>query len=161
MKTDIESLTNHVLDYDIRLLTISSIGPSLSFETIVSFVTLYLIVSTLVFFCFLLYIHLLRIYFPPCFFSLIRYLSPSWWYFVIISPDRAFIAFDTLMDHFENTIICLFLSFITDILFRFFKTAVLLPIDWTFFCFLNQFPFHLSVLCMSSYSHRVLFLFHL
>ena len=66
-KTDIESLTNHVLDYDIRLLTISSIGPSLSFETIVSFVTLYLIVSTLVFFCSLLYIHLLRIYFPPCF----------------------------------------------------------------------------------------------
>ena len=64
---DIESLTNHVLDYDIRLLTISSIGPSLSFETIVSFVTLYLIVSTLVFFCSLLYIHLLRIYFPPCF----------------------------------------------------------------------------------------------
>ena len=57
-KTDIESLTNHVLDYDIRLLTISSIGPSLSFETIVSFVTLYLIVSTLVFFCSLLYIHL-------------------------------------------------------------------------------------------------------
>ena len=31
MKTDIESLTNHVLDYDIRLLTISSIGPSLTF----------------------------------------------------------------------------------------------------------------------------------
>ena len=140
-------MTNHVLDYDIRLLTISSIGPSLSFETIVSFVTLYLIVSTLVFFCSLLYIHLLRIYFPPC--------------FSFFDPVSLSVAFDTLMDHFENTIICLFLSFITDILFRFFKTAVLLPIDWTFFCFLNQFPFHLSVLCMSSYSHRVLSLFHL
>lgn len=65
MKTDIESLTNHVLDYDIRLLTISSIGPSLTFETIVSsFVTLYLIVSSLHFLCPLLYTYLLRIHFP-------------------------------------------------------------------------------------------------